>query len=125
LFLCYYIIMVTETNSASEEGLVWLERESPATASGVATEWEPFSRYLKEYEHPLWQEWGALAEGAGHGGGDFFVLLEFVSAVEGRKPPRIDVYDAVTWSAITPLSEQSLAAGNVPVEIPDFRRKRR
>lgn len=31
----------------------------------------------------------------------------------------IDIYDAVTWSAITPLSEQSIAAFPDP-GLPDF-----
>jgi hypothetical protein len=30
------------------------------------------------------------------------------------------VYDAAAWSAITPLSEQSIAEGNQTVPFPDF-----
>lgn len=37
---------------------------------------------------------------------------------EGPMP--IDVYDAVAWSAITPLSEQSIAEGYKTLEFPDF-----
>jgi hypothetical protein len=32
----------------------------------------------------------------------------------------IDIYDAVTWSAVTPLSEASIAGDNKTVEFPDF-----
>ena len=32
----------------------------------------------------------------------------------------IDIYDAVAWSAITPLSEQSVAEGFRTLEFPDF-----
>jgi len=32
----------------------------------------------------------------------------------------MDVYDAAAWSAITPLSEQSIELGNETVEFPDF-----
>ena len=32
----------------------------------------------------------------------------------------MDVYDAAAWSAITPLSEQSIASGNQNVKFPDF-----
>ena len=32
----------------------------------------------------------------------------------------IDIYDAVAWSAITPLSEQSIAEGNRTLDFPDF-----
>jgi predicted dehydrogenase len=33
----------------------------------------------------------ALVEAAGHGGGDYFVVEDFVDAVDGRTPPAIDV----------------------------------
>ena len=32
----------------------------------------------------------------------------------------MDVYDAAAWSAITPLSEQSIASGSQVVAFPDF-----
>ena len=32
----------------------------------------------------------------------------------------IDIYDAVAWSAITPLSEQSIKEGNRTLDFPDF-----
>jgi hypothetical protein len=32
----------------------------------------------------------------------------------------IDIHDAVAWSAITPLSEMSIADGNRTVDFPDF-----
>ena len=52
-------------------------------------------------------------------GGDFLVLLDFVEAVKKRTEPPINAYDAVTWSCIVPLSEQSLARRGASVEIPD------
>ena len=33
----------------------------------------------------------------------------------------IDVYDAVTWSCITPLSFESVAKGNIPMAVPNFK----
>jgi predicted dehydrogenase len=107
-----------------EESLIWMEGESPASPTGVATTWESFSARAKSFDHPLWQQWGGLAGSAGHGGSDFFVLLEFITAIEEGRRPAVDVYDAAAWSAITPLSEESLARGGAPVEIPDFRRGR-
>ncbi|MDV5545235.1 hypothetical protein [Klebsiella pneumoniae] len=41
---------------------------------------------------------------------DWFVIHAFVEALKGQKAPMpIDIYDALAWSAITPLSEQSIA----------------
>ncbi|MBT8236744.1 MAG: Gfo/Idh/MocA family oxidoreductase [Bacteroidia bacterium] len=82
--------------------------------------WDAADTWLKEYDHPLWQEYGEYATGAGHGGMDFFVLQAFVqSAGKGIAPP-MDVYDAAAWSAVTPLSELSIAANGAPQEFPDF-----
>ena len=36
--------------------------------------------------------------------------------------PDWDVYDSVTSSAISPLSEKSVAGGSVPIAFPDFTR---
>ncbi len=82
--------------------------------------WEEAKPYLEKYDHPLWKRYGKDAEGAGHGGMDFFVINAFVEAVKRETQTPIDVYDSVTWSAIVPLSEQSLASGSMPIPFPDF-----
>jgi hypothetical protein len=51
---------------------------------------------------------------------DFFVVRAFVESLMASAPMPIDIYDAVTWSAITPLSERSIGLGNMTVEFPDF-----
>ncbi len=83
-------------------------------------QWEDFQAYQDRYDHPLWKKYAAQAEGAGHGGMDFFVIHAFVEALKAQAPMPIDIYDAVAWSAITPLSEQSIAQGFKTLEFPDF-----
>ena len=56
---------------------------------------------------------------AGHDGGDYFVIADFVDAIRTGQSP-IDVIDAVTWSCIRPLSADSITGGSKPVAIPDF-----
>lgn len=85
-------------------------------------QWEPDTEYMKKYDHKFWQESGKAAEGAGHGGMDYFVIRDFINSVKNKTTPPIDVYDAAAWSAISPLSEQSIAKGSMPVQIPDFTR---
>ncbi|MET0755897.1 MAG: Gfo/Idh/MocA family oxidoreductase [Pseudoxanthomonas sp.] len=83
-------------------------------------QWEPFQEYQDQYEHPLWRKYADQAAGAGHGGMDFFVVHAFIEALKAEAPMPIDIYDAVTWSAITPLSEQSVAEGFKTLDFPDF-----
>lgn len=83
-------------------------------------EWDNATDWLTKYDHPLWQRWSKATEGAGHGGMDFFVLNAFVEAIKRGAPTPMDVYDAATWSAITPLSESSIELGFQTVDFPDF-----
>ena len=87
-------------------------------------EWQDMEPYYAKYEHPLWQKLGATAGKYSHMGGDYIELVMWVAAIRNRTQPPIDVYDTATWSAVTPLSERSVAAGSAPVEFPDFTRGR-
>ena len=78
--------------------------------------------WLEKYDHPLWKKYGKYAEGSGHGGMDFFVDNAFVESVKRKVNPPLDAYDAAAWSAISPLSERSIAEGNAPQYFPDFTR---
>jgi len=95
---------------------IWIEGASKHLA------WEPLSKYAKKYEHPMWKMWQEAAKKTGHGGADFFEVREFIGAVRAGRSSPVDVYDAVTWSSIIPLSAKSIGGGGKPVDIPDFTR---
>ncbi len=102
---------------------LWMRDNRSIYLEGVSPEshrWEPFDKYQQEYDHGLWKRFGSDAEGAGHGGMDFFVVNAFIQSVIRDVPPPIDVYDAAAWSVISPLSEQSVALGGSPQQFPDF-----
>ncbi len=104
------------------EGL-WMDVNKSLYIEGKTTkkhQWEDAKSWLDKYDHPLWKKFNNDAEGAGHGGMDFFVINAFIEAAKRKVPTPLDVYDAATWSAISPLSEQSIAMGNQTVEFPDF-----
>ena len=88
--------------------------------SKKAHTWDDAKEWLDKYDHPLWKKYGNDAAGAGHGGMDWFVLNAFIEAVKAKTNTPQDVYDAVTWSAITPLSETSIRLGGETVDFPDF-----
>jgi hypothetical protein len=102
---------------------IWMDVNHSLYLEGVSPkpdEWEEAKPYLDKYDHPLWVKYGNDAEGAGHGGMDFFVIQAFVEAIKQQTATPMDVYDAAAWSAITPLSEKSIELGNQTVEFPDF-----
>lgn len=91
--------------------------------AGVTAEgkWDPFAPYLEKYAHPLWARLEAEAvKNGGHGGCDYITLHQFVEAARNGTQTPQDVYDAATWSAIVPLSCDSVAKNSAPVEFPDF-----
>lgn len=93
---------------------VYLEGRSPKEA------WEPLENYRDEFQHPYWAQRGEEAKSTGHNGGDYFVVSDFLEAIRSGQSP-VDVYDAVTWSVIRPLSAASIAGGGKAVAIPNFK----
>lgn len=72
-------------------------------------------------------EWPAevreLAETAGHGGGDFFVMREFFNCIRENRRPEFDEYFATTCASVAILGHRSLLEYGVPYDIPDFRKE--
>jgi predicted dehydrogenase len=102
---------------------IWMDVNKSIYIEGQSArphQWEEAKTWLDKYDHPLWRKYGNDAAGAGHGGMDWFVINAFIESVKRKTNTPQDVYDAVTWSAITPLSEKSIAQGGANVEFPDF-----
>ena len=70
---------------------------------------------------PEWPEHAELAEGAGHGGGDFWTNFHFARAIRSGEAPFLDVYRAVAMSSVGILAWRSALQEGQPVEVPDFR----
>lgn len=102
---------------------IWMDVNKSIYIEGQSKkphQWEEAKEWLEKYDHPLWKKYGSDASGAGHGGMDWFVINAFIESVKRKVNTPQDVYDAVTWSAITPLSETSIQLGGESVEFPDF-----
>jgi predicted dehydrogenase len=113
----FHRVQGTEGIWEASSDQIYIDEQSPPH------EWEAFEDYRHEFEHPLWER--ARSESvelgdSGHWGSDILMLRSFIESVkQGCRPP-IDVYDAATWMAIAPLTEQSIAKGTAPVSVPDF-----
>ena len=103
---------------------IWQKDSRSIYIEGVSKEehrWDQEEEYLIKYDHPIWKRFEKQASGSGHGGMDFFILRAFVETLKGAEPV-IDVYDSVSMSVISPLSEKSIRLGSAAVKIPDFTR---
>ncbi|HMR19095.1 MAG TPA: Gfo/Idh/MocA family oxidoreductase [Sphingobacterium sp.] len=75
----------------------------------------------QQYTPKIVRHIGELArQVGGHGGMDFIMDWRLIDCLRNGLPVDMDVYDAASWSVISPLSEWSVANGSKPIEIPDF-----
>ena len=80
-------------------------------------------QFFAKFEHPLWARIGDEAKKAGgHGGMDFVMLWRIIYCLRNGLPLDQDVYDAASWSVISPLSEWSVAHRSQSINVPDFTR---
>ncbi|MGY8716637.1 MAG: Gfo/Idh/MocA family protein [Verrucomicrobiia bacterium] len=84
--------------------------------------WEELDRYVEEYQHPLWTNIIEKAKGAGHGGMDFIEDYRLIQCLIEGQPMDTDVYDAAALSAVSELSERSIANRSKSMDFPDFTR---
>ena len=89
-------------------------------------QWEDAEKYLEEYQHPLVKNYNppprkqALRGHGSHGRATPLTWHLLVKALREGEMPYFDVYDSVTSSAVSPLSEMSVANKGQSVEFPDF-----
>jgi predicted dehydrogenase len=70
---------------------------------------------------PRFREMAQQASGAGHGGADFYTVLEFSRALAENRRPAIDVYLAADMTLPGILAHRSSCEGGKSFEIPDLR----
>jgi hypothetical protein len=82
---------------------------------------EEFKKLEEQYQPPIIKRVGELAKQVGgHGGMDFLMDWRTIDCLRNGLPVDMDAYDAALWSAIAPLSEQSVANRSKSIDIPDF-----
>lgn len=101
-----------------DEHKIWLEDFAKGNGSA---RWRPLSDFY-EYLPERYKAATDEQKSAGHWGGDFFIVQDFVDAVTKGIKPTVDVYEACEWTAVGLLSELSVMNGGKTIEMPDFRR---
>jgi len=100
----------------------WPDRVYVEGKAAKPHEWDDFEKYAAEYEHPLWKKLAQKGEGRGHGGMDYIEDYRLIQSLRTGTPMDMDVYDAAAWSAVTALSERSVAQRGKPQSFPDYTR---
>jgi predicted dehydrogenase len=119
--MCYYSLQGTLGCYEAPRGFgdgpkIWL-----ADRSESPNQWRSLWDLEDEFMPALWRDPPPEAVQAGHGGGDFFEVAEFVEAIRNDAPPPIDVYSALDMTVPGLVSQESIARDGVPLPVPDFR----
>ena len=80
--------------------------------------WKPLFDY-KEYLPERYKS--GEGDGAGHGGGDYYIVKDFVDAIKTGIQPELNVYKAAEWTSVALLSQLSVTNQGKILEVPKFR----
>jgi len=69
----------------------------------------------------IWRDPTDEAKKAGHGGGDYFEVLDFVNSVVEGKPCPIGIHEAMDMTLPGLMSQASVAEGGAWKDVPDSR----
>ena len=81
-----------------------------------------YQEYKSKYQHPIIKKLKSISQNfkQGHGGMDFVMIYRLIKCLNLGIPMDTNIYDGVMWSAISPLSELSVASNSLSIPFPDF-----
>jgi predicted dehydrogenase len=117
--MTHYALQGTDGSYESSDGYqgvakVWLRSRSEEQR------WEPLAA-LEKYLPEDWKNPPEEALKAGHGGGDYWEVQDFVEAIVGNKESPIGIDQAMDMTLPGLVSQQSIAQGGTWVAVPDSR----
>ena len=105
------------TRAAFEGGFEGLTEDHHRWIQG-----EQLKALYEKYDHPLYTRLNATTADSGHGGMDGIMMYRIVECLQQGLPLDQNVYEGALWSAVTELSERSVAQDGMPQDFPDFTR---
>ena len=83
--------------------------------------WKNLHELEEEYLPDIWQHTSETATKAGHGGSDYFVVLDFLRAISGEIPCPIGIHEAMDMTLPGLVSQQSIEREGEWLAVPDSR----
>ena len=103
-----------------EQPKVSLRSSQRAFDDGSSMQWQPLEDYRDRFLPEHFKALLAESRKAGHGGGDFWVLHDFVQAIRQGAAPPIGIHEAMDMTLPGLVSQQAVAAGTW-LDVPDSR----
>lgn len=99
-----------------ERHRIWL-----AALSEERNRWQDLECLEEAYMPEIWRHPPEAALRAGHGGGDYFEVLDFLRSMLEGAPCPIGIHEAMDMTLPGLMSQASIAAGGAWMEVPDSR----
>lgn len=99
-----------------EANRIWLRAKNP-----TPDRWMNLDELGDEFVPDAWKKGQEIAQKVGHGGGDFFEVLDFVDALQGQRPPPIGIDAAMDMTLPGLVSQQSIIRDGQWMSVPDSR----
>ena len=105
------------TRVALENGFKDITKDHHSWVQG-----ENLQKIYDEYDHPLYKRLNTKTKKSGHGGMDGIMMYRIVECLQKGLPLDQNAYEGCFWSAVTPLSGNSIENDGAPQQFPDFTR---
>jgi len=102
--------------AAGETNRVWLR-----AVHGDPGAWHDLAELEEEHMPDLWRNPPEAALKAGHGGGDFFEVLDWLNAIFGEAPCPVGVHEAMDMTLPGLVSQLSIEQEGAWLPVPDSR----
>ena len=118
--MAHYVLQGTDGSYESSDAYkgipkIWLRSRSEELR------WEPLENLEEEFLPEYWRKPPEAALKAGHGGGDYWEVHNFIMAIKQDKEPTIGIDCAMDMTLPGLASQQSIAQGSTWVAVPDSR----
>jgi predicted dehydrogenase len=102
--------------ASGEKNRIWLRSrsENPNT-------WTDLETLAEEFLPDFWKQGMDEAKKSGHGGGDYFEMLDFLDALTGKRSCPIGIHEAMDMTLPGLVSQQSIQEGGRWISVPDSR----
>jgi predicted dehydrogenase/GNAT superfamily N-acetyltransferase len=101
--------------SAGERDRVWLR-----SVCG-AGDWKDLADVAPAHYPAGWLKAQEQASKSGHGGGDYYTLVDFVEAIRDGRPPEVGIHEAMDMTVPGLVSQASIGQGSAWLSVPDSR----
>lgn len=109
------------TEGAYHNGKLWLPELSEEPKWFPVDELIARPAFVEKYLPEEWRNPPPEALSAGHGGGDFFEVRDFIRAVRGEQPSPIDIHAAMDMTLPGLISQRSILRAGEWMDVPDSR----